>query len=596
MANRLALPALLTSLALLYIGERVLLGTPRSVVSGIAGVLLASAFGLALQRFLAAKGNQRRAALWTFLAYKLVGDSVLVYLVQSDWLAWVTEGVIYDVLRVTWPALMLLGAAPAVAMEVSLRTMRGAPEIELARVGRAAKGALIIALTLITFASLNVIGSTWNRKVDLSYFKTTAASESTKALVQTLNEDVEVFLFYPPGNEVLDRLSDYLSELEPLNSRLRVEVVDQALEPDLARELRVRGNGFVVVRHGKNSETLRVDLDLADARRVLRRLDGEIQERLLRVTRPDRVAYFTTGHLERGWSTRIDDPRLPLSELKGLLEGMGFEVKTLGLADGLGERVPDDATLVVVAGPTEHLIESERSSLVDYLKRGGGLLYAGEPDHGSPDIEMLSALGMRMSSGLVASDRAQVRVPGKPMSPYNLATNGTQIHPIVNSFSATSRRLAFVVLGAGDLSLTDAQPKGVTAHLVVKSGADAYVDENGDRVRQDGEETGAKTFVAAVDIEAGDQEGKAVVFSDADALANGVLNNPGNAFLVVDAVRWLAGDTDIAKGAPVNEEDVKIVYRKDEDKYWFYGTTLASPVLVLALGLLYTRRRRRFHS
>ncbi len=596
MADRFALPTLLGSLALLYIGERVLDGTPRSVVSGIAGLLLATAFALALQRFLRSEGNHRRAALWSFLAYKTVGDSVLVYLVQSDWLAWVTEGTLFDVLRVSWPALMLLGAAPAIAMEMSLRTMRGAPEIELARVGRAAKGALVVAFTLLTFASLNFIGATWNRKVDLSYFKTTAASESTKALVESLTDDVEVFLFYPPGNEVLGRIRDYLAELEPLNARLKVEERDQALEPDLARELQVRGNGYVVVRHGKNTEKLSLDLDLADARRVLRRLDGEMQERLLRVTRPDRVAYFTTGHLEREWYSRMDDPRLPLSELKGLLEGMGFEVKTLGLADGLGEAVPEDATIVVVAGPTEHLIESERASLLAYLRQGGSLLYAVEPDHGTPDVEMLVALGLRMSEGLVASDRAQVRIPGKPLSPYNLATNNTQIHQIVNSFSATSRRLAFVVLGAGSLSLADAQPTGVSARLVLKTSPEAFIDGNGNRSRDPGEASGAQTLVAAVDVTGGEQKGKAVVLSDADALANGVLNNPGNAFLVVDSVRWMAGDTDIAKGAPVNEEDVKIIHRKDEDKYWFYGTTLASPVLVLALGLLYTRRRRRFHS
>ncbi|MEL6548479.1 MAG: hypothetical protein AAFQ82_27895, partial [Myxococcota bacterium] len=307
MAHRLPLPLLLSSLALLYVGERIFEGVGRSVVSGVAGVLLAAAFTLALVRWLTADGSRKRACLWLFLAYKLVGDSVLVYLVQSDWLAWVTQGAAFDVLRVSWPALMLLGTAPAIAMELSLRTMQGAPEIEISRIRRAARGALIVALTLVTFGSVNYIGARWNRKIDLSYFKTTAASESTKALVQTLTEPVNVRVFFPDGNEVLDRINDYLAELTPLNPLLEVEVVDQALEPDLARELKVRGNGYLVVSRAKNQEKIRIETDLADARRMLRTLDSEFQEQLIRVTRPDRVAYFTTGHLERGWTTRLED-------------------------------------------------------------------------------------------------------------------------------------------------------------------------------------------------------------------------------------------------------------------------------------------------
>ncbi|MEO0812462.1 MAG: DUF4350 domain-containing protein, partial [Myxococcota bacterium] len=412
----------------------------------------------------------------------------------------------------------------------------------------------------------------------------------------TLTEPVNVRVFFPDGNEVLDRINDYLAELTPLNPLLEVEVVDQALEPDLARELKVRGNGYLVVSRAKNQEKIRIETDLADARHMLRTLDSEFQEQLIRVTRPDRVAYFTTGHLERGWTTRLEDPRLPLSQLKGVFESLGFEVKNLSLADGLGEAVPSDATIVVVAGPTEPMIAGEHESLKAYLEQGGALLYAVEPDHGTPDAEMLELLGLQMSQQLVASERAQVRVPGKPVSPYNLATNDSTLHPIVNSFSSTSRRLAFVVLGAGALTLTDKQPDGVSARLIMKTTADAYIDSNGDRTRQPTESPGAQTLVAAVEVEATDGEGRAVVLSDADALANGVLNNPGNAFLLVDSVRWMTGDEQIAKGAPESEEDVKIVHRKDEDKLWFYGTTLASPVVVLALGLLYTRRRRRFHS
>ncbi|MEM6731244.1 MAG: DUF4350 domain-containing protein, partial [Myxococcota bacterium] len=283
-------------------------------------------------------------------------------------------------------------------------------------------------------------------------------------------------------------------------------------------------------------------------------------------------------------------------EFRNALESQGFEIKTLGLAEGLGNEVPTDATLVVVAGPTEALLESEREALFAFLRRGGSLFYLVEPDHGQPDEAMLQGLGLAMTKELVASNRAQVRIPGSPLSPYNIAMNNTTMHPVTNSYRSTSRRLAFVVLGAGALTKSDTAPKGVTAKLVVRTDAQGFVDANGDRARQDDEAPGSQAVVAIVDVKGPDATGHAVVMSDVDAVANGVVRNPGNGYIVVDAVRWMAGDESFAKGAPTSEEDVKILHRKDEDKAWFYGTTLASPALVLALGLLYTRRRRRLHS
>jgi hypothetical protein len=41
-----------------------------------------------------------------------------------------------------------------------------------------------------------------------------------------------------------------------------------------------------------------------------------------------------------------------------------------------------------------------------------------------------------------------------------------------------------------------------------------------------------------------------------------------------------------------DDEDVKIVHRKDEDLAVFYGTTFGIPGLVLLLGFIVRRRRR----
>ncbi|MEO1172234.1 MAG: DUF4350 domain-containing protein, partial [Myxococcota bacterium] len=553
-----------------------------------------------LTRWLGSTGSRRKANFWLFLAYKLVGDAMLVYLIQSDWLAWVSEGAAYDVLQVLWPAMLILGVAPAIAMERAMSSMAGAPEIELARVARGARGALIIACGLVTFASVNFVSARWNKKADLSYFRTTAPSESTRALVESLSEPTEVFLFYPPGNEVLVRVQDYTDELAPLSGQLTVQTLDQALDPTLARELKVRKNGVIAFRSGKNTETLNVDIDFTNARTVLRKLDQEFQERLVKVSRPERIAYFTVGHLEREFGASRDAERAPVSDLKSLLEGLGFQCRRLGLSEGLGDAIPDDATLIVIAGAVEPMLDGERAAIRAFLEGGGGVLMFVDPDHGEPDAELLASMGIRVPKGLAADKESQIRAPGRPLSPYNFATNQTALHPMSSSFRNTSRRLFYATMGSGALKKVDKPPEGVTVRVVVRSRPGAFVDANGDRVRQTEEkedENAALSLGVVAEFEGkGEKKGRAIVFGDADAASNTLIRNPGNAYLIVDGVRWLAHDEDVAKGAPTLEEDVKIMHRKDEDSLWFYGTTLASPALVLGLGLLYTFRRRRRHS
>ncbi len=83
----------------------------------------------------------------------------------------------------------------------------------------------------------------------------------------------------------------------------------------------------------------------------------------------------------------------------------------------------------------------------------------------------------------------------------------------------------------------------------------------------------------------------AIVVSDADVIGSGILQNPGNAYFVVDGLKWLAGDEELAAKS-TSEEDVPIVHKRDDDAVWFYGTSFAVPALVLALGLVVSRKSK----
>ncbi len=85
---------------------------------------------------------------------------------------------------------------------------------------------------------------------------------------------------------------------------------------------------------------------------------------------------------------------------------------------------------------------------------------------------------------------------------------------------------------------------------------------------------------------------RAVLVADADIAGDGLVRNPGNAYFLRDAARWLVGDEDSA-GTVESEKDVPIVHRKDEDTIVFYATSMIIPFVVLGAGLFISSVSRR---
>lgn len=585
---------LFLALLALYLGERVGEDVSRWVMSGTAGVLYLGALGLGALRYKQATGERQAAVKSLLLHYGLVGLAGLVYGLQLEELGWLT-GAARELAQVLAPALLLLGALPAIAVELSIRAAGDSPHVEGWRTKVATRAARTVFFALCAFAGLNYAAAKWNRKIDLSYFQTTRVGTANLALAKELTQPVELLLFFPVGNEVLEQVSTYAEGLARASDKITVRRVDQALDPDLARKYKVRANGYLGIGTEDRQENLRIGLEMERATTVLRKLDREVHERLIKVLRPPRVAYLTTGHLERDYSPPSDDRRRGLADFRQVLDTLGFKIQRLGAGEGLASEIPNDASVVIVAGPLEPFLPAEVDTLNRYLQGGGRVMFMIDPDQGSTGDELLAPLGLRVSKSLVAASslQHQWRIEGQGDSVYNLATNQTGTHPSVDVLHKGRGRLAVLMAGAGELSKREDAPKNAKITFTVRTMPKAYVDANGNGKPDEGENLTTVDLAAAVELEAqGEGEpGRAVVYADADLASNGVVRNQGNYAMLMDALRWLAGDS--ATGEVEEERDVRITHRRDEDRIWFYGSSVLMPISVLGAGLFYTRRTRR---
>jgi hypothetical protein len=598
----------LVGMFLVYLGERVIeVGKLSLAVTliGLAGVLI----GLVLRLLQArtATGAARVAEGWLALLTGALALALLFYFVNSGLTFQLTGHTLEErwprlsgVLGALWPSLLFCTALPVLFIEMSLATMKRAPVMDLNRVRAAMLSALGLGFALIFCFTASYIASERDLKVDLSYFRTARAGEATKKVVRSLDKPVKVYLFFPPANETREEVESYFADLTRESKQLIVEQYDHALYPAKARELGVTGNGIIVIARDTLREQIPMPLALETARTALRTLDQEVHKRLLAVSRPGRVAYFTHGHEERLLDQAGEtDRRATVRGLRDQLVDQGFAAKDLGLAEGLGTEVPNDASIVLIIGPRKPLLKEETAALLRYLDRKGRLLIALDPDSGVNLDDLLAPLALKYNPVTLADDKYFVASSYQRSDRTNIVTGAFSSHVSVSTIGRFGIRAPVALFGSGYLSKFDKGAVGiVNVDFTVHSQPSTWDDKNGNfEFDRDKEVRAGYDLVAAVNKRnasalAPEDEARAIVLSDSDALSDALIpRSVGNSYLARDGIRWLGGEESIS-GVINNEEDVAVTHTRDQDKGWFYGSTLLAPALVLGLGFLMSRRRR----
>lgn len=594
-------------MASIFLGERVLdSGKPQNTAVLLGVALLLVALGARVLRQGTLPPSQRPPERMLLGLYLLGIGAVALYFLNSDLLLRLTGRSLEQrlprfsgVLSALWPALWLAGTLPVLFVELSLWSMAKAPLLELGRVQSAMRAGLGIAFALVFCFGITYVAAERDVRADFSFFRTSRAGESTKKIVAALDRPVQVHLFFPPANEVREEIEGYFAELSRLSKLLEVQRWDQALHPAKARELGVSGNGAVVIARDALKEQIAFPLELERSRGQLKTLDQEVQKRLLAVTRKRKVAYFTVGHDERsGEAAGDNDKRTTLRTLKAILTDQNFEAKDLGMAQGLGNEVPADAGVVIVAGPRQPFQPAEVTALMRYLDRNGRLLVALDPEAGQTMPELLGPLSLKYNPVTLATDRMYLPINYQESDRINVGLATFSSHVSVTTNSRMGARAPVLMMGAGSLSKQEKTAAGiVNLDMIIRTDSFTWNDVNGNFKHDEGTEVRTTYDVAAAVTKrnasaiAPEEEGRAVVLADSDVLADVAQRVPGNRYLVIDSLRWLGGEERFS-GAVSNEEDVPIAHTRKQNLVWFYLSIFLVPTLVLGLGFVMTRRRR----
>ena len=478
------------------------------------------------------------------------------------------------------------------AIEFIAVPMRSAGFVEMLRVRQAVGAGLALAFALAGVGFLNWTINYEDIRKDLSYGAPTRPTPSTLSLVQAASRPVEVYLFFAKGSPVLAEIADYFEALQEQGAQ--VHVLDQALDIELARSLGVSRNGTVALRSGERRENWYLGEERDEARRHVKDLEEGMRTRLSKVTRELKTIYMTYGHGERMEGRAGQNDRPAASQFHQLAKALNAKIKRLGVAEGFGEQVPADAEMLVIHGPTAPFQASEVEQLQAYLRRGGSMLVMLDPGstHGLEPV--LKTLGLTAPGKTLANDREFLRQTQTRADHGFLFSRSFVNHRAVRSLGESVRNAALLVRDAGQLLRDEQGNKEARVTFLARTRPFTFEDLNGNWAFDEGsEKRGLFELVAAVELPAADgREARAIVTSDSDILADGMVSNEGNAAFGLDASLWLLRD-DATSGNVAGAEDVPIRHTRDQDTLWFYASTFAVPLLTLGLGLASLRRRRR---
>ena len=485
------------------------------------------------------------------------------------------------------------------------------------RYGALAGTSILLAAAIVV--AVNYVLARQNLRWDLTAGGQYSLSDQTRQVLDTLPGPVRIMVFArePDFLRYQDRLDEYAYQ----SGRVTVEYIDADRQPMLARQYEVQSYGTIVLEHEGRVERVESDSEQDLTNALITVVEGAEQ-----------TVYFLEGHGEKAHAGTDRDGYGTVSAALAL---DNFEVESLILAQQ--GAVPDDATVVVAAGPQTDLLPGEIDVLREYLDGGGKLLLLLDPpvtgDEPAPEgiLGLLREWGIEMGTDVVVDASgvgqlfgADASVPvaaGYPFHPITERFNLLTAYPLARSVSAAAGapdgRIAQPFIETGPQSWQEAdidslvtgqveldeeagdRPGPVSIGMAVSAPAPSPAGAGDDAAGDGGaagEDGDTEGDAGAPESAGGDDtappETRLAVIGDSDFASNGVVGIQGNRDMFLNAVNWLAQQENLISIRAREPEDRRLTLTASAQRRLFWLSVLLLPGAILGAGV-YTWMSRR---
>lgn len=352
---------------------------------------------------------------------------------------------------------------------------------------------------------------------------------------------VKILAFAPTGADSRAEIIQFFNRYSVAKKNFTVEYVDPAKSPAKVKEFNIAAAGDLVVNYDGRHEVVRFgDMNEPNITQALQRLSYA----------EERFVVFLTGHGEHALDDRGAAGYAGLAQI---LKDNGLKAQALNLA--AIPKIPDNASALVVAGPSAALVEGETKILLDYLARGGHLVWLSDPDTPPPPDALVKALGVSFDKGTavfpeyaqLGGDPGQFIALGYPHTAITEDLTENTIFPLVTSISSDAAAKPEPAWRPQPFLQSTQNAWLETGPMTGEIGFEA---DQGDKpgpltlgllLTRDGkapEAAAAKPGEKPAELAAKTPEQRVALVGDSDWVSNSLLGQAGNTKLALNLLRW----------------------------------------------------------
>ena len=462
-----------------------------------------------------------------------------------------------------------------------------------ARYGTVSIVGILVAVGI--FAAVNYLGARQTKRWDLTENQAYSLSEQTVKILRNLDEPVQ-FTVYDQETG-FDRFRPQFETYEYESNNIRVEYVDVDRQPGRAKEAEITSYGTIIATY-KGREQRLTNAQEQDVTNALIKL----------VSGAEKKVYFTQGHGER--DTASADRMRGYNAISEAIGRDNFGVAALPLIQQ--KEVPDDATVVVIAGPTTDFLQPEVEALKRYLAKGGKVLMLLDPPRPEAGGDLPNLLGLLKEWSIEMGNDVVLDASGIGQLFGGDATVPVVLnypaHPISDNFRVMTAFPHARSVRAAEGGQRTPQPLLETspqswAETDFKSLSTGQVefDENADRrgpislgvaVSAPATEAPPPPLAGNASADAPKPETRIVAIGDSDFAGNNALGVQGNLDFFLNTVNWLAQQEDLIAIRPREPQDRRLSLTADDQTRLMWLTLFIIPGFMFATGV-YTWWKRR---
>ena len=448
---------------------------------------------------------------------------------------------------------------------------------------------------ILAFVAL--IGQRHHLRLDLSEGKQYSISEQSQKIVEALKGDISIKGFFQEADPNREKTRDLLETYRYYSKKITYQFIDPDREPSLAKHYMIRTYGTLVLEGFGKTQTITTGDEESITNAILK-LTQEKQ----------RVVYFLTGHGDRDISNFDKDG---YSTAKAAIEKENFQVKTLNLLEV--PKIPEDAALVVVAGPKKRFMATELEALRQYLRRDGSLMMLLEPFSNAGLGDFLKSYGIAISSDIIVDTMSKVfgasyLIPVITEYSFHKITDGFNVacfFPTARSIDSAKEIPASVdvtkLASTSPYSWSETefqfgqpvpptfdQAKDKKGPINIALVASISNKSSGDEQKSD-EQRAAK---GAGGENPGGQA-QILVFGDSDFASNSYFSLQGNSDFFLNSINYLAQQENLITVERPQTSATPLTLSRSQGQLLFWVGLLLMPAVVMASGLTVFRLRRK---